>query len=136
VWLADDDGLGLVEVALWLAVGVALDEGLCVAEALELGLAEVLVGAGPAAVSAESSRTAAFGRLAHEPFTIGGPPARSEPAEEARTLGADDKSTKPVTAPRVADLASCVLMGTTSPSLAFSKERIRLSSSSQYASPD
>jgi hypothetical protein len=125
VWLAEGRG---VADELWLAVGVALaDEDRLVAE-VALGLV--------AGISAESTWIAAFGRLAHAPFTIGGPWARSGIVGAAKAAELEDTSTKPVHAPSVTDLARCVFTGTISPPWTSSTERSRLPSSSQYAYPD
>jgi hypothetical protein len=72
----------------------------------------------PAGCAAESSSTAADGRFAQAPFTIGGPPERIRKSVEAKASALKESSRNPVTAPSATGFTSRLLAaftGTTSP---------------------
>jgi hypothetical protein len=156
-WLAVGCGVGVevlvlvvvglaVGLADWLVVGATLEgfEGVAlgvtlvdeeddrpVGDAVAEALPEVL--GDPARRSAESTRIAAFGRLAQAPFTMGGgAPGR---IEAPKTLELDARSMKPVSALSATGLTRCALTSTasswTSPQVGNCP-----SWSSQYACPD
>jgi hypothetical protein len=123
-WLAVGCGLGddvLVSVLVGLAVGLAdwlvVGATLTGPEGVRLGVTlpdeeARPVGVALTGITAESSRIAAFGRLAQAPFTMGG--GRPGRTTAARTLGLDTRSMKPESALSATSLTSRAFTGSAS----------------------